>query len=121
MALSTKDPLSAIRAHLDELEQQRPPLAKARDLRDASREKAHCAFRAAVDALTADGWSLRAVARHLEVDTATLTDWYERGHQRRSQIPGWVLAALPAEARAAWLREALNWSEPPPGRTGTHG
>jgi lambda repressor-like predicted transcriptional regulator len=121
VTLKPTDSLAAIRRHLDELEQERPPLAKTRCLRDASREKAHCAFRAAVDALTEDGWSLRSIARHLECDTATLTDWYERGYQKRSQIPGWVLAALPAEARAAWLREALNWSEPPPGRTGTNG
>jgi hypothetical protein len=121
MSLSPKDPLSAIRAHLDELEQQRPPLAKARDLRDASREKIHCAFRASVDALTQEGWSKRAIARHLEVDPVTLIDWYQSGDTKRSQIPGWVLAALPTEARAAWMRVMLGWSEPPPSRTGTNG
>lgn len=120
MSLKPTDSLAAIRRHLDEIERG-PTVAKARDLRDVSREKIHCAFRAAVDALIAADWSMRAVARHLEVDPVTLLDWYQSGDTKRSQIPGWVFAAIPAEARAAWMRVMLGWSDPPPGRTGTDG
>jgi hypothetical protein len=122
MPLSPKDSLDAIRRHLDDLEAERPSIVNARDrFRDASRSKAHCAFRASVDALIERGWSKRAIARRLDVDVVSLIDWYERGDRKRSQIPGWVLAALPSEARAAWMRVALGWSDVPPPSTGTDG
>jgi hypothetical protein len=121
MALSPKDSLAAIRRHLDELALEPRPLAKAPSFRDESRAKIHCAFRAAIHSLLAADWSMRAIARHLECDVVTLIDWHERGDQKRSQIPGWVFAALPSEARAAWMRAALEWSEPPPSRSGTDG
>ncbi len=130
MSLSPKSTIADMRQHLDELERElsSPGIAKARDLRDASRAKIHCAFRASVDALlesihpeTQRPWSMRAIARHIETDISTVCDWYERGDQKRSQIPGWVFAALPAVARVAWMRVVLEWSDPPPGRTGTCG
>ena len=119
----TPDPLDVIRAELAKLE-QRPGLAKADrvSFRDRQRCKVHAAFCAGVEALLLEDWSMRRIAQHMEVDPVTLKDWYEQGNKQRSQLPGWAIAALPMLARAAAIRVALSWSDPPPsGRTGTDG
>jgi hypothetical protein len=119
VSLSPKDPYEAIRLHLAELEAR--PLAKAKaDPRDESRSSVHAAFVSAIDGLEELGWSRGRIARHIGCDLSTLGDWIERGDQRRSQLPFWVLHRLPIEARTVVLREVLAWSEPPPAsKTGT--
>ena len=110
----TRDPIDAIRAELDKLE-QRPGLAKASsDPRDAFRSTSCAAFVAAVDyLLTRPGWSMRAVAREMGIDHVTLSDWLNHGDTRRCQIPAWAFAALPAEAQPVLLRNMLCWAEAP--------
>lgn len=112
-----------IRAELDKLA-ARPGLAKASSTsaRDRYRSKVWSAFRAGVDSLTVEGWSMRRIAEAMEVDHVTLKDWYEQGDRKRSQLPAWALAALPRAAHAAVMRVMLGWSDSPPsGRTGTDG
>lgn len=117
-----KDELEAIRAQLARIESG-PGVAKAsNDLRSKLRAKAHAAFCAGVEHLLINGWSMRRIAQHMEVDPVTLKDWFEQGDRQRNQLPAWALAALPGAARAAVIRIELGWSDPPPsGRTGTDG
>lgn len=122
--MSARESLERIRAELAKLEG--PGLSKGagRSFRDHQRCKAHAAFCAGVDQLLLEGWSMRRLAQHMQVDPVTLKDWYEQGDRQRSQLPAWALAALPASARAAVLRVELGWSDPPPSsseRTGTDG
>lgn len=121
--MSARESLELIRAELAKLE--RPGLAKGegRSFRDHQRCKAHAAFCAGVETLLVDGWSMRRIAQHMQVDPVTLKDWYEQGDRQRSQLPAWALAALPAGARAAVMRAELGWSDPPSssGKTGTSG
>jgi lambda repressor-like predicted transcriptional regulator len=113
------DPFDQIRAALSKLE-ARPGLAKAAsDPRSVFRCQSHAAFVSAVDyLLTRPGWSLRAIAREMGCDHTTLSDWLNRGDQPHSQIPAWALAALPAEARAVFMRHMLGWAESPLARVG---
>lgn len=108
------DPFDLIRAELSKLE-ARPGLAKASSpsIRDQSRSDFHASFVAAVDHLIAHGWSLTRVADALQVDRATLGDWMRYGDESRKQLPGWVIRALPTEARAVFMRHMLSWSEGP--------
>ncbi len=108
------DPFALIRAELSRLE-ARPGLAKASapSVRDQSRSDFHAGFVAAVDHLLASGWSLTRVADVLGVDRATLGDWMRYGDESRKQLPGWVIRALPAEARAVFMRHMLGWSGAP--------
>jgi hypothetical protein len=110
--MSAPDPFAMIRAELSKLE-ARPGLAKATtpSVRDQARSDIHAGFVAAVDHLLASGWSLTRVADALGVDRATLGDWMRYGDESRKQLPGWVIRALPAEARAVFMRQMLVWSE----------
>jgi len=112
--MSRLDPFDLIRAELSKLE-ARPGLARtsAPSLRDTCRSDFHASFVAAVDHLLGVGWSLTRVADQIGVDRATLGDWVRYGDESRKQLPGWVIRALPAEARAVFIRNMLGWSEAP--------
>lgn len=118
----SRDPFDLIRAELAKLE-ARPGIVKASaDPKCMHRAKLHKAFVSAVDyMLLRPGWSLRALAQHMSVDRAVLSDWLERGDQKSSQIPAWALAALPAEALSVLMRHMLAWADAPIERTGTDG
>lgn len=101
---------------------QGPGVAKTKSRREVALTKALSKFRAGVDSLTRAGWTFSRIADHVGVHPVTLKDWYEQGDIKRSQIPGWVFAAMPVEARDAMLLAERDWSEPPPAsRTGTEG
>jgi len=105
------DPFDLIRAELSKLE-ARPGLVKASpSVRDQARSDFHASFVAAVDHLLGVGWSLTRVADALGVDRATLGDWVRYGDESRKQLPGWAIRALPAEARAVFMRHMLGWSD----------
>ena len=100
------------------------PLAKVvREPRDIARSEFRAAFVAAVDyLLTLPGYSMRRIARDVGVDHTVLSDWVDAGDQRRCQIPGWALRALPQEGRVVFMRHMLGWSnDNSDERTGTNG
>ena len=99
-----------------------PGLTKDLSRREIALSKSLSKFRAGVNALTRLGWSFSAIADFIGVHPVTLKDWYEQGDIKRSQLPGWVFAAMPPESRDAMLLAERDWSEPPPAsRTGTEG
>lgn len=99
-----------------------PGLTKERTRREVALGKAHSKFRAGVDYLLRAGWSRAKIADFIGVHPVTLKDWYEQGDVHRSQVQGWVFAAMPPEAREAMLAAEREWSSPPPpSRTGTEG
>jgi hypothetical protein len=101
---------------------QGPGLAKAPSRRELALTKALSKFRAGVDYLVRKNWTRAKIADYIGVHPVTLKDWYEQGDVKRSQIPGWVFAAMPPESREAMVRAELNWADPPPAsRTGTEG
>jgi hypothetical protein len=107
-----RDELEAIRAQLARIEAG-PGLAKLEiDPRDRCRSQIHAAFVAAVDYLLMfPGRSVRSIAREMGVDHVTLGDWLAYGDQKRCQIPGWALPALPKECRFVYVKHALAWGE----------
>lgn len=117
-----RDALRLLEAEL--ARREGPGIAKAREdsFRDRQRGKAHAEFCAGVQHLLDTGWSRRQIADRLDCHVTTLITWFESGHTKRDQLPGWVLAAMPSEAQPAMVRVRLGWSSsPPPGRTGTDG
>lgn len=120
-----KDELEAIRAQLARIESQHRPGVKKSEspsVRDWHRSKCHAEFKSGVEFLRdEEGWSMRRIAEKLDVHVTTLIAWYENGDKKRDQLPGWVLSAMPKIAQPAMMRVRLDWSDPPPVRTGTDG
>ena len=99
-----------LRSLADMLERGVPrPLAKtsASSLRDAHTSKVHAGFVAAVDVLLRAGVSKRQVAIRMDMDVHTLSDVLA-GHRK---LQGWMISALPREARKEFLRIAGLWDD----------
>jgi hypothetical protein len=99
-----------LRALADMLERGEPrPLAKtkASSVREIHNSKAHAGFVAAIDVLLKAKVSKRQIAFQMDMDVHTLCDVLA-GNRK---LQGWMIAALPRDARREFLRIAGLWDD----------